>query len=160
MVATYSVASPRPGVRDIEMSQTRTLPSRCSQVWGGDRHVIKKAGKGEHLQARVSAGLSYEKLQDKGYGMNARGGKIIVKQAKGKVIFLRQYITGEKKIKDSVMKTDFLKLEKADIKLGSYGLPPGVGDLHKVFHVYITFLNIFKNKSLIFIKGSYGPGHP
>ena len=34
-VATYSVASPGPGVGDRETSQTRTLPSRRSRVWGG-----------------------------------------------------------------------------------------------------------------------------
>lgn len=38
----------------------------------GDRYVIKKAKKSEHLQARASAGLSDEnKLQDKGYGIGA-----------------------------------------------------------------------------------------
>lgn len=72
MFATYSVASPGLGVGNTETSQTRTLPSRCSRVWGGDRHIIKKASKGEHLEARASAGLSNaNKLQDKGYGMRA-----------------------------------------------------------------------------------------
>lgn len=47
MVATYSVASPGPGVGDIETSQTRTLPWRRSRVWWGDRHVIKKTSKSE-----------------------------------------------------------------------------------------------------------------
>lgn len=88
MVATYSVASPGLGVGDRETSQTRTLPSRRSRVWGGDRHVIKKASKDEHLQARASAGLSDEnKLQDKGCGMSAW--KKAHKRKTSRVIFFK-----------------------------------------------------------------------
>lgn len=46
-------------------------PRRRSQAWVRGRQTRhQKANKGEHLQARVSAGLSDEnKLQEKGYGI-------------------------------------------------------------------------------------------